>query len=460
MNFLKLLLSLYARPLAALNRIIDEGNWAHGALAVIAVSGLVWFALARPLYQIYEAVPLSDAELFLQLRARVQVEMEDEDTTKLDPAMIDELARRQLEAYRADAAEQSSLLRSLQTRRLPLPLVGDWGWWFVSFSMMNVLSTLVGLALFYVPGATLLLVLIDYLGSFSVVLRRDYGALLSCTLLSWAAAHLPFALLGLILAGKLSGPVLLGLWAASKLAFGLLMTAAFRTIFGVSWFKALAVASVAWVSMLVTTTIISFASSSLLLMLWLLPLGFGAYAAFRASYSQQRSFRRSLEAATLNPRDAEAHYQLGLIYRQRRQLSAALDHFRKAVEIDPKEIDANYQLGQIAREQQRLQDAIQHFSVVVAQNPKYAQHEIWREVGATYLAAGMLTEARENLERFVAHREFDPEGLYHLGETWERLGDAAKAREFYERCQAAEASMPHHRRRDTRKWGQLARKKL
>ena len=36
MNSLKLLFTLYVRPLAALNRIIDEGNWLHGAVGCLA----------------------------------------------------------------------------------------------------------------------------------------------------------------------------------------------------------------------------------------------------------------------------------------------------------------------------------------------------------------------------------------------------------------------------------------
>ena len=41
-------------------------------------------------------------------------------------------------------------------------------------------------------------------------------------------------------------------------------------------------------------------------------------------------FRRSMEAATINPRDASAHYQLGLIYQYRRQYAEAISRFRKS----------------------------------------------------------------------------------------------------------------------------------
>lgn len=467
MDFLKLFLSLYVSPVTALSRVIDEGTWLQGAAAVLAVSVLVVFGLAKPLYNTYEAVPLTPQQIRERFsnppRTGAQTVQTGDSAEAVEPeaASSENDIQQMMElAAQPRAGWLGGLSGALFTRQVPLPLLGNYGWWFISFSTLNVLTTLLALALFYVPGTILLLVWVDYLGSYSVVLRRDYGALLACTLMTWAAAHAPYAVLGLVGFGKLGGVQLLTLWFVAKLTFGVLMICALRTVFGVSVVKAAAVVSVAWVSMLLTSTLVRFATSSLYLMIWLIPLAYGAYAAFGAAHSQQRSFRRSLEAATVNPRDAEAHYQLGLIYQQRRQTSAALERFRKAIEIDARETDAHFQLGIIARLQGRLSDAINHFGTVVAQDEKHAHYEIWREIGATYLAAGMLVEAREALERFVARREFDPEGLFYLGETLEQQGEKAQARELYLRCREAEATMPYHRRRLTRKWGKLARERL
>src|SRR5205085_9393208 len=60
---------------------------------------------------------------------------------------------------------------------------------------------------------------------------------------------------------------------------------------------------------------------------------------------QQRAredFKRHLEVATLNPADASAHYNLGLIYQQRGQTDEARRSFARAIEIDPSELDAHY----------------------------------------------------------------------------------------------------------------------
>jgi tetratricopeptide (TPR) repeat protein len=175
------------------------------------------------------------------------------------------------------------------------------------------------------------------------------------------------------------------------------------------------------------------------------------------SLRQRQGFRRSMEAATINPRDASAHYQLGLIYQHRRQYTEAISRFKKAVEIAYDETDAHFQLGRIAREQNRLQDAITHFAVVLEQDQKHAQGEIWREIGATYLAASMFAEAKDALAKFIDRRPYDPEGLYYFGKTLEQLGQREEAREMFARCVEAVKTMPSYRYREQRKWDKLAR---
>ena len=178
------------------------------------------------------------------------------------------------------------------------------------------------------------------------------------------------------------------------------------------------------------------------------------------SLRQRQSFRRSMEAATINPRDASAHYQLGLVFQYRRQYTEAIERFKRAVEIANDETDAHFQLGRIAREQNRLQDAIDHFAVVLSQDDKHAHNEIWREIGATYLAAGMFPEAKDALDTFVGRRAYDPEGLYYYGKTLEQLGLEQEAHEAFTRCLEAVKTMPDYRRRDQRRWRKLAQERL
>ena len=92
-------------------------------------------------------------------------------------------------------------------------------------------------------------------------------------------------------------------------------------------------------------------------LLWIYLLWRPDFSSFGAGLRSRQNFRRQLEAATLNPRDADAQYQLGLIYQQRRNYTEAIARFQKAVEIDRTDPDPHFQLGKIAREQGRHQEA-------------------------------------------------------------------------------------------------------
>ena len=432
----KLLLGLLYRPVSSMGRIVDEGHWLYAAIAVAALSMIFHATVTSLIYNNYEAVyrEFTPAE---QEEMAAQYEEADEEDVQIPPYTFDQH---------------------------PLPLVGQRAWRFVSFAPPSFYTAVLGMAILYIPCLILLVAMAGTNMSFGVLLRRDYGPLLTCGLMAWAAAHLPFALAGFGLGPLgLSEKTALGLWLASAICFGLLMALGLRMLLGISYTKSILLVSIAAVSFSIQAKL--FASVSPLLFSPCLLIY--AYGMFRGgigdigySLRQRQSFRRSMEAATINPRDGSAHYQLGLVYQHRRQYAEALSRFEKAVKIDNEETDAHFQLGRIAREQGRLQDAINHFSVVLEQDDKHAQSEIWREIGATYLAASMFTDAKAALEKFMERRAYDPEGLYYYGKTLEQLEQPAEAREVFARCVEAVNTMPSYRYREQRKWDKLAREKL
>jgi tetratricopeptide (TPR) repeat protein len=420
-----------------MGRIVDEGHWLYAAVVVAALSMVFHATVTSVIYNNVEAV-------YRELPA--------------EPADDSESYDEEEEEFQAPARPH------FVYDRHPLPLVGDRGWWFVSFAPPSFFTAVIGMAILYIPVLILLVSMSGVNASFSVLLRRDYGPLLTCGLMAWAAAHLPFALAGFALEPLgLSEKTALGLWAASAICFGLLMALGLRMLFGINYSKGLLLVAVAALSFSVQAKL--FASvSPFLFSPFLL---FYAFMMFRGdigdigfSLRQRQGFRRSMEAATINPKDASAHYQLGLIYQYRRQYGEAISRFEKAIQIAHDETDAHFQLGRIAREQGRLQDAINFFSIVLEQDEKHSHSEIWREIGATYLAASMHGDAKDALEKFIDRRPYDPEGLYYLGKTLEQLGKQAEAREVFNRCVEAVQTMPSYRYREHRKWDKLARDRL
>ncbi|HEX8775728.1 MAG TPA: tetratricopeptide repeat protein [Pyrinomonadaceae bacterium] len=231
---------------------------------------------------------------------------------------------------------------------------------------------------------------------------------------------------------------------------------AVRQVFRLSWWRSVAIILLSGLLMLPVTYLLMtlfgwiFVSPFLLLLLFLLLRGYAGD--LTRAHRARASFRQNLEAATLNPADASAHYNLGLIHQQRNELEEARARFTRAIEIDPEELDAHYQLGRIARIEARLPDAIKHFEQVVARDQTHAQHEIWREIGAAYLAAGQFSDARDALERFLEHRPNDPEGLYLMGRAYAGLGHQREAASSMQACIEAVKTAPAYKYRTEKRW--------
>jgi tetratricopeptide (TPR) repeat protein len=437
----KLLLGLLYRPVSSMGRIVDEGHWIYAAVVVAALSMVFHATVTSVIYNKVEAV-----------------------YRELPPAPAETTDDAEAWAEEEDFHRPVAAGPHFTYDRHPLPLVGDRGWWFVSFAPPSFFTAVMGMAILYIPVLILLVSMSGVNASFSVLLRRDYGPLLTCGLMAWAASHIPFTLAGFALGPLgLSEKTALGLWAASAICFGLLMALGLRMLFGINYSKGLLLVAVAALSFSVQAKL--FASvSPYLFSPFLLFYGFmmfrGDIGDIGFSLRQRQGFRRSMEAATINPKDASAHYQLGLIYQYRRQYGEAISRFEKAIQIAHDETDAHFQLGRIAREQGRLQDAINYFSIVLEQDEKHSHSEIWREIGATYLAASMFADAKDALEKFIDRRPYDPEGLYYLGKTLEQLEQRDEAREVFGRCIEAVNTMPSYRYREHRKWDKLAKERL
>lgn len=192
------------------------------------------------------------------------------------------------------------------------------------------------------------------------------------------------------------------------------------------------------------------ASPFLLLILFMLIRGY--ISGVLRSQRARESFKQNLEAATLNPADASAHYNLGLIHQQRGEVEAARERFERAIQIDDDEIDAHYQLGRIALQQKRFADAVKNFEQVVSRDPAHSQHEVWREVGATYIAADQFEDARNALERFLEHRPSDPEALYLMGRAHAGLGHRREAASLMQACIEAVKTAPAYKYRADKRW--------
>lgn len=445
MENIKLLFELYLRPAFAMSEIIDKGSW-FLALALMFVASLAFYTTVNSKLQPAYAIP-NFYEFY-----------------NPDFNTIDEDSPEIRAEYEKASAEYE---RAMETRR-QIPIIGDVFFRFFSFEPGGFFQPLISLSIFYVPAAILLICMFGHIGRFGVVLQRDYGALATCSMMAWTAAHLPFAVLGgLLFKQSLSPEIYLAMWLASSLLFGVLMVFALRVVLGANYGTAVLAVAVAWLAFSLGIYVSRFISpwlfSPFLLFYGFLYFGGflrGEVRGFGNAFRQKQNFKRFLHNATVNPKDSDAHVQLGLIYLQRRQEAKALEHFNQALEIDESEIDANYELGKLSRAKGNFQQAIEHFAVVVEQNDKHALSDVWREIGATYLEAGMLREAREALETFAERRPFDAEGLYYLGKVLKAQSEHHKARDIFWQAVESVKTSPVYRRREVRYWSKLAQKEI
>ena len=435
---------MYIRPAFAFSEIMDRGSWlvAAGLAVLIAVP---FFATVN-------------AKLDAAYRVPALHEYYDE-------TIYSEIGPEVAENYREEAVRN---YRNAMANRRSVPVVGDRFFQFFSFEPTGFYRPAIAISLFYVPLLLLLVSIFAGIGSFGLLLRRDYAVLATCTLMAWAAAHLPLALAGIAVFGSEIDPTIhFAMWAASALLFGVFMLFAVRTVFGTSYGVAAACVALGWPAFTFAMYFFQFVSP------WLfwgflpicLMIYFAGYVGSEVSglggaLRQRQNLKRFLQNATVNPKDADAHVQLGLIYLERRQEGRALEHFDKAIEIDLTEIDANYELGRIARGHGDLQKALDHFAVVLEQDDKFRLSEIWREIGATYLAANMLAEAYDALEKFTTRRPVDPEGLYYLGKVLKARGEHDRSREMFAAAIESARTSPYFRTRQLGQWARLAQKEI
>jgi len=332
---------------------------------------------------------------------------------------------------------------------LALPLLGH---------VIDNAAPLLFLAAVFIPACLLAASLIDQRSSFRVLFRQEYAPLSACAFYSWSVAHLIMLVPGWMLfrAGEPADLADLEsiLWLLPLPYFIFLITLALNAVLRLSYGRAIGVMAMAALSLIalpLLPRLLYLLTSPFLLILVILLLRNVLGDLFSAQRARA-NFERNLATATLNPADASAHYNLGLIYQQRGQIEEAKASFRRAVEIDPDETDAHYQLGRISREEGMLSEAIAHFEATVQRDQEHSQHEIWREIGRTYFQAGQYEDARNALERFLQRRPSDAEGRYHYGLALYRLGRPQEAAEEMRACVEAVRTSPAYKYRAERHW--------
>jgi tetratricopeptide (TPR) repeat protein len=121
--------------------------------------------------------------------------------------------------------------------------------------------------------------------------------------------------------------------------------------------------------------------------------------------TQDEAIAVYLKVLDMDPNHAAAHINLGTLYYNRQEYSAAEKHYRSAIEIDPRYALAYFDLGNVLDETGRVQEAIATYKTAIQLAPTYAD--------AHYnlaLAYEKIREPRKALQHWRAYVKLDTAG--------------------------------------------------
>jgi tetratricopeptide (TPR) repeat protein len=222
--------------------------------------------------------------------------------------------------------------------------------------------------------------------------------------------------------------------------------------------QAVGVFALSWFTLPVYYFLTSFFFALPLFILFpLIYVGFQLLRGYLGSHAQERVFQQHLRSLTVNPQNADAHYQLGLIHLKRRNIDAARRYFENALKIDGTDPEYHYCLGQACELAGDWGKALEQYEATYRLNPEYGLGDVFREVGKGYLHTGNVEKGMEFLRFFLAKRDSDPEGRYWLAVALQKSGDLQQMRMQLSTILEQARSSPRFFRKENREWIYKAR---
>jgi tetratricopeptide (TPR) repeat protein len=114
-----------------------------------------------------------------------------------------------------------------------------------------------------------------------------------------------------------------------------------------------------------------------------------------ASKDALQAFQKEIE---LNPRDAQAHTQIGEVYLKSHETEAAEHYLSHAVELDPADAAGRVGYAKVLLEEKRFQEAAEQLEKAVRLSPE--DETIYYNLMIAYRGLGRVADAQHALENF------------------------------------------------------------
>ncbi|MDI7259323.1 MAG: tetratricopeptide repeat protein [Thermodesulfobacteriota bacterium] len=116
-------------------------------------------------------------------------------------------------------------------------------------------------------------------------------------------------------------------------------------------------------------------------------------------------------------------------YDQANLLESSIQVYRKILKKDPKSIAVFMNLGGLYFRRGMIESAIPYYEKVIRSNPKHYQGHYWLAV--CYWKLKRYYAAINTLEEVIEFLPTFKDALNLMGECYERIGEAAKAEQYY-----------------------------
>ena len=137
------------------------------------------------------------------------------------------------------------------------------------------------------------------------------------------------------------------------------------------------------------------------------------------------------KAVKINPKDAEAHNNMGLIYFKLKLFEKAIKSSKKAIELKPDFVNAHNNLGIILQKIEKFEQAEFRFKKAIELNSDYA--EAHYNLGTSSQRLGKLDKAEESYKKVIELKANFVEAHYNLGIISQRLGKLIEAEACYKK---------------------------
>ena len=174
----------------------------------------------------------------------------------------------------------------------------------------------------------------------------------------------------------------------------------------------------------------------------------------------ERKRRRAwLERVVSENPSQEAMRELAEICATEGQHDKAIELFSRAIRLDPQDPASLYGRGSSYGKISEHAKAVADFQRVVEIEPSYRFHAGYLALAETYEAMGEDAKARETYETVLGRTTVSP-AYYNYGRLLAKNGETEKARKMMEEILAKQTTLPRYLRRQERPWFRKAKEFL